>query len=142
MPPRYTQITLQEMKTELEANGFEYYNDPSAMEYVFQKYVDRGDSRITLKLYTSIAKFTDDSRDVGTDAIRLVVMGNGRVFGEGRVNRTQNWLKNMKTRIYTWDYLYKPCPQCGYPLKERVGKYGAFMGCTTFPSCGYTERIN
>jgi hypothetical protein len=128
------------MKEELEAQGFEYYDEPNAGEYVFQKYVDRGDKKITLRLYTSVSKWTDDSRDVGTDAIRLVVMGNGYKYGEGRVNRTQNWRKNLQSRIYKWDELYKPCPQCGNALHEKVGKYGHFMGCVTYPKCGYTER--
>jgi topoisomerase-like DNA binding C4 zinc finger protein len=140
MPPRYTEITLQEMKTKLEAQGFEYYNDPYATEYVFQKYVDRAGNKYTLKLYTSISKYTDDSRDVGSDAIRLVVIGNGKMFGEGRVNRTQHWKYNMSKRINTWDTLFKVCPQCGNALKERKGKFGDFYGCSTFPKCGYTEK--
>lgn len=141
MPPRYTIITLKEMKGILEAMGFEYYNDPMATEYVFQKYIDRAGKQYTLKLYTSVSKYTDDSRDVGTDAIRLVVCGNGKHYGEGRTNRTQNWKNNLVTRITKWDELFRVCPQCGNPLKERVGKFGYFMGCTNYPQCGYTEKV-
>ena len=149
MPPLYTNITLQEMSKVLEANGFEYYdpNTPDLYtpvqvchEYVFQKYIDRGGKLYTLRLYTSVSKYTDDSRDVGTDAIRLVVYCGGKHYGEGRVNRTQNWIKNMQKRIMTWDTLFKVCPQCGSALKERVGKFGHFYGCSTYPACGYTEH--
>ena len=140
MPPKYTVITLREIKTMLETMGFEYYNDPNATEYVFQKYLDRSGKLYTLKLYTSVSKYTDDSRDVGTDAIRLIVCSNGKYFGEGRTNRTQNWKTNLITRIMQWDNLFKICPQCNNPLKERTGKFGVFYGCSTYPSCGFTER--
>jgi DNA helicase-4 len=33
-----------------------------------------------------------------------------------------------------------PCPKCGRgTLKQRSGKYGAFYGCSTFPTCSYTN---
>lgn len=31
------------------------------------------------------------------------------------------------------------CPLCGKPMKERVGKYGAFWGCTGYPGCRGTR---
>jgi len=33
------------------------------------------------------------------------------------------------------------CPKCGKELVKRNGKYGAFMGCSTYPECDYTEKI-
>lgn len=146
MPPRYTNITLQEMKNILEALGFEYVdmrsiNDYVTTEYVFQKYLDKGNKQYTLRIYTSVSKYTDDSRDVGTDAIRLVIYTDGKHIAEGRTNRTQNWKKNLVERITKWNEMFKLCPQCGNVLKERVGKFGMFMGCTSYPQCGYTERV-
>lgn len=143
MPPRYTEITLHEMTEVLEVNGFEFYNDPQAGEYVFQKYIDYGDKQYTLKLYTSISRYNNTSREVGSDAIRLVVCSGGKHFAEGRINRTQNWITNLKKRISTWSELFKVCPQCKDGiLKERAGKYGLFYGCSTYPKCGYTEKID
>lgn len=39
--------------------------------------------------------------------------------------------------------LRKECPSCenGY-LRPVKGKYGAFMGCSNFPSCRYTQSIS
>ena len=35
------------------------------------------------------------------------------------------------------------CPDCGSPLVMRFGRYGAFIGCTNYPTCNYTrERRN
>jgi len=33
------------------------------------------------------------------------------------------------------------CPKCGNPLTERKGKYGKFLGCTTYPKCTFTKPI-
>jgi DNA topoisomerase I len=31
------------------------------------------------------------------------------------------------------------CPTCGQPLVIRYGRYGKFIGCSTFPQCRYVE---
>ncbi len=33
----------------------------------------------------------------------------------------------------------RPCPTCGNPLIVRYGRFGKFIGCSTFPTCRYTE---
>jgi len=33
------------------------------------------------------------------------------------------------------------CQKCGSELVRRKGKYGAFLGCSTYPKCDYTEKI-
>ncbi|MCX6990524.1 MAG: type I DNA topoisomerase [Chlamydiae bacterium] len=33
---------------------------------------------------------------------------------------------------FNWDQL---CPKCQGPMKLRFGKFGAFLGCTTYPEC-------
>lgn len=35
----------------------------------------------------------------------------------------------------------RKCPTCGNPLVYREGRYGRFIGCSTFPTCRYTEQI-
>lgn len=34
----------------------------------------------------------------------------------------------------------RACPTCGAPLIIRWGRYGKFIGCSTFPECRYTEQ--
>jgi len=34
------------------------------------------------------------------------------------------------------------CPKCGSRLEKRNGKYGPFMGCSTYPKCDYTEKLS
>jgi len=33
------------------------------------------------------------------------------------------------------------CKKCGAEMKQRIGKNGAFWGCSTYPSCDYTEKV-
>lgn len=35
----------------------------------------------------------------------------------------------------------RECPTCGNPLVYREGRYGRFIGCSTFPKCRFTEQI-
>jgi DNA topoisomerase-1 len=35
----------------------------------------------------------------------------------------------------------RACPLCGNPLLIRHGRYGKFIGCSTFPTCRHTEPI-
>ena len=36
---------------------------------------------------------------------------------------------------------FKACPECGGFLRERIGRYGRFLGCINFPACSYTDNI-
>ncbi|MBI2039813.1 type I DNA topoisomerase [Candidatus Microgenomates bacterium] len=35
----------------------------------------------------------------------------------------------------------KKCPQCGNELVIRIGKFGKFLACSTFPKCRHTEAL-
>lgn len=35
----------------------------------------------------------------------------------------------------------KPCPDCGFPLTVKRGRYGFFIGCTGYPRCNHLEKI-
>lgn len=34
------------------------------------------------------------------------------------------------------------CPKCGGDIIEKNGKYGMFLGCSNYPSCGFTKNLN
>ena len=36
----------------------------------------------------------------------------------------------------------KDCPKCNGKLVKRKSKYGEFMGCSNYPKCKHTEKIN
>lgn len=33
------------------------------------------------------------------------------------------------------------CPNCGGRLREKMGRFGRFMGCSNYPKCNYTRPI-
>ncbi len=33
------------------------------------------------------------------------------------------------------------CPDCGNPLVYRIGRFGKFISCSTYPTCKYTAKI-
>ena len=35
----------------------------------------------------------------------------------------------------------KTCPRCGSVLIKKLGQYGEFWGCSSHPSCNYSEKI-
>ncbi|MBN1325309.1 MAG: type I DNA topoisomerase [Alphaproteobacteria bacterium] len=43
------------------------------------------------------------------------------------------------------DHLFKEsgdkCPKCGTTLSLKLSKYGAFVGCSNYPTCDYTKRL-
>jgi len=56
--------------------------------------------------------------------------------------------KNLKQKyevVSKKDITEKPtekiCPKCGAPLLIRLGRYGKFYACSTFPRCRYTESL-
>ena len=47
--------------------------------------------------------------------------------------------KSFNSRTYSEN---RTCPQCGSYLKIKKGKFGEFYGCSKYPKCSYTKRIN
>jgi DNA topoisomerase-1 len=39
------------------------------------------------------------------------------------------------------EFVGRDCPECGNPLVYREGRYGRFIGCSTFPKCRHTEQV-
>jgi ssDNA-binding Zn-finger/Zn-ribbon topoisomerase 1 len=36
--------------------------------------------------------------------------------------------------------LERNCPNCNQPLVERRGRYGTFVGCSSYPECRFIEK--
>lgn len=52
--------------------------------------------------------------------------------------------------LYQWDEKpgdpnekpdFVTCPLCGAMMVERKGKYGRFLGCSSYPDCKGTQRL-
>jgi DNA topoisomerase I len=58
-------------------------------------------------------------------------------FQRDLVNAEKN-MRNAKAGVETSE----PCPECSNPLKERWGRFGKFLACSTYPECKYTRNLN
>lgn len=110
-----------------------------AWEEVYEVVVN-GTDKTTLRVFSSVDKTTNWSRDKGTDAIRVVAwdVKRGRnIDGETKTLRTTGWEERLKEKV---EELYgrvmsHQCPECGSMLLEREGKHGKFLGCSGYPEC-------
>lgn len=52
-------------------------------------------------------------------------------------------VRSIKQRIQNREEAIKEnkCPQCGANLVKRNGKFGNFLGCTSYPRCKFTSKI-
>jgi len=156
------EITLEEMNAFLvEAQGFTRV-DPEDLNHVcFEAVYEReyDDSGCRIRIYSSVDIRDNESRGIGADAIRVVLIDKeGYPWHQQfkRVHRVVNWRKNLLSRFervidFPWDYRWAepiPCPSCKIgTLRTRYGKKGPFMGCSNYKpddrrnSCRNTEAI-
>ncbi|MCR5001920.1 MAG: topoisomerase DNA-binding C4 zinc finger domain-containing protein [Lachnospiraceae bacterium] len=66
--------------------------------------------------------------------------GAHRALNDCRMNRLvyEGLCADMKTGSFKEP---QKCPKCGQYLVKRSGKYGAFLGCSGYPDCKYTENL-
>tara|TARA_B100001013_G_scaffold289958_1_gene189783 strand:+ start:36 stop:551 length:516 start_codon:yes stop_codon:yes gene_type:complete len=168
----YVEITLDKFKQEIEGEmGFTCINANKgsmndrggyAEEYIYERVVKhynsedmmqalRGDGfRYAIRVYSSVDRRTNTTRDSGQDAIRVTLYDLFKerpVRVEKRVNRTQNALVNMRTRAREmWQYVSSKsntCPTCKSLLVKRTAKRTKkqFLGCSNYPECKHTQNI-
>lgn len=143
MAAKYEIITLDQMESVLKPRQFKQVIAENTFEYVYQRELDRNGVWYSVRIYTSVDKSTNRGRSVGKDAIRIIVLNQKgyTVSREMRVNRSKGWEIRLNARIDRWTDGIVWCPQCGNPLKNKTGKFGVFMGCSTYPACGYTQKV-
>jgi len=140
-------ISLDEMREFLEAQGFAQIKLPRTTELVFAKRVDQDDLPLSLRIYTGINP-SGNSRAVGKDAIRVTLFMRTpekiiKLGGSKRVHRVLNWKKNLQDRLDSWlDFMPKhKCSKCGNPMVPRKGQFGNFLGCSQYPECKNTAKV-
>ena len=151
MAATYTPISKRQIETFFDGTDFQKL-DTDDKEIVYGKRVDDEIGLgipVTMRVYTSVDKRTGVSRKNGSDAIRVYLFyrdKNGtvkRLCGTRRVHRTQNWTKNLSTRIMKASknvFSKHTCPKCDSPMVLRTnGNSGnTFWGCSSYPVCSHT----
>lgn len=50
-------------------------------------------------------------------------------------------IKSSIDRVFNNDVELETCPECGGNLLKKSGKYGKFFGCSNYPKCKFTKKI-
>lgn len=116
-------------------------------EWVYE--AKSGNGKFTARIYSSVDKRTDKSREKDSDAIRLVVLHTEThkpVLREKRTNRIKTWPKNLKKKICNIKDRagdITMCSECGsvMVIRENSSNGNKFYGCTGYPECQYTKSI-
>jgi len=144
-----TTINRDEFEAYVTGRGLQLIpNLPNTKELVYGKRVDKGNLKLSLRVYSSI---TPDgvSREVGADAIRVCLWSihGGKpllVSSSVRVHRVEGWRKNLCERLDSWESLLsdRRCV-CGVPMIKRHNKKrnNDFYGCARYPECKHTENL-
>lgn len=133
----YTEITQTQFEYVLSHLGkigytWKKLDEIGAKETIYMVSINN----INIKIFSSLVNGL--SRDVGTDAIRVVgwdIENDKAILSLKRVNRTYNWCENLKERINeTVDKIIsiKKCKVCGGYIVKMKGKYGEFDGCLSY----------
>jgi DNA topoisomerase-1 len=63
-------------------------------------------------------------------------------FWKPFIERINKIAEEVSRKDVVTEELDEDCPECGSKLSSRLGKNGRFIGCTNYPTCKYTRRID
>lgn len=145
----YTEITLREFLDFLKYEKLTYTltsTSRDTKEYVFNIVASPGSF---IRLYSSVDIRSKVSRDIGKDAIRLVLINkelNLPITKGQKTLRMLNWKNHLSHKIkYLLEYVKyfeRKCPECDSPLVVRKGMDTLFWDCSSYPACRYTAKYN
>ncbi|SFD34063.1 DNA topoisomerase-1 [Thiohalospira halophila DSM 15071] len=65
-----------------------------------------------------------------------------REFWEPFHQQVEEKEQSVSRSEVTQEDIGEACPECGKPLVKRLGRRGAFIGCTGYPECRYTRNVD
>jgi hypothetical protein len=146
---RFQSINKQEFEQALAETDldFEEVNYDWSGELIYE--AKSGEGVFTLRVYSSLNKYTGEAREKGSDAIRTIVLHSetGRpVLKEKRTNRIKTWRKNLKKKIENITRRHKDveiCDKCSEPMVIRTNEDDEeFLGCSSYPECKNTKSLD
>ena len=149
----YESISLVEMDDFLRQRRFKpvdlYFRRRPVKEWVYERRLPQNANHF-VRVYTTIQRYggkTDQSRDVGKDAIRVQVIyrdekGETLVSMPKRVNRISTWRDNLDDRLKE---VAESLPKVkmdsrGEPMTLRKKRGNLFWGSRDYPAFKETRR--
>jgi DNA topoisomerase-1 len=157
-PPRFSEATLVK---ELEENGIGRPSTYASIISTIQSrgYVEVEDKRLVPteigELVTDLlvehfpdvmsvdftARLEDNLDEIAEGKPWLPVMDSFYGSFTGRLERAEKAIGKVDVAAREPELVGRECPTCGSPLVYRESRYGRFIGCSTFPTCRFTEQI-
>ena len=141
----YVIVTRDRFEAEMDDMGFAHINIPGTLEMVFERDIPNSD--FAVRIYSSIDPRHGVSREVGTDAIRVLLFNKVKDRSlkiEKRVNRTGSEdkvlarVRNRARDVWAW-HTNNKC-SCGGVMVQRKSASGSFLGCSNYPTCKKTKQ--
>ncbi|WP_067726890.1 NERD domain-containing protein [Oceanobacillus damuensis] len=94
----------------------------------------------TIKKKESKIISNDQLQEINSKLEKLIITDKKvkRKISKGHVNTVK--LDTVKRKATYYDKT--KCPKCHSDLIKRKGKYGDFMGCSSYPKCRYTRKLS
>lgn len=129
--------------------GFAEINLPRTWEYCWERPVTcrLSNGRYAVRIFSSVSKVDNHSRESGGDAIRVLLMDTvrDRPVLNYQVNRTAGAHENtVKRAREAYGYVSQDANHhctCGGLMVLRKGGKGPFWGCSSFPECKQTRPV-
>ncbi|MDP8217539.1 MAG: type I DNA topoisomerase [Candidatus Theseobacter exili] len=156
-PPRYNEASLVRMLEEKNIGRPSTYA-PIIQTILRREYVVKNEGKLTPSLLGKtvtkllVENFPDilditftakmegelDGIEEGNAEWKKMIAGfySGFMIDLVKATRTVSTVKNVPTMT---DEI---CPECNSPMVLRVGRYGKFLACSTFPKCKGTKPID
>jgi replicative superfamily II helicase len=121
-------------------------DEPNSKEIIYDIPLDN--SKINLRIYSSIDISSNVTREIGSDAIRCVLFdttSNKPIDKAKRTHRMENWKERLTDKIINLKAEFRTlkfCPSCGSAMALREGTNGNFYGCLAYPNCKTTLNMN
>lgn len=142
MGGKFVAWTREQVHEKMAEMGFEDVTPDGVGELIYERQGAREGHAI--RICTGVRKGDGESRDVGKDAGRVLLLAGDRViWSASRTHRTRGFLSNLHAKAReAWKVsaVAPLCPWCADDMALRKNKKTGqpFWGCSRFPTCKCT----